>query len=75
MKKIYAAVTIIAVLVVPTFLASCAAVSDDIARIAARQGSNVGDDVARQVPNKGTAVLPAVTRNVNQNKLLDKCSR
>jgi hypothetical protein len=75
MKKIYAAVTIIAISVAPTILAGCAAMSDDIVRIATKQGSNVGDDVARQIPKKRTAVVPVISKSANQNELLKKCSR
>lgn len=75
MKKIYTAVIITALSVVPTFLTGCAAFSDDIARIAAKQANNVGDDIARQVPKKSTAFVPVVPHNANQNTLLQKCSR
>lgn len=74
MIKLNVAVTIIAISVLPKFLAGCAA-TDDIARIASRQGSNVGDDLARQVPNKRTAVSTAVSRNADQYELLDRCRR
>jgi hypothetical protein len=74
MSKLNAIFTIIAISVLPTFLAGCVAISDDIARVAARQGSKAGDDVARQVPKKGAAIVPPLSSNVNQ-ELLDKCSR
>jgi hypothetical protein len=75
MNKIYTAVTIIAISIVPTFLAGCAAISDDIARIVAKPVSNAGDDLVRQVPKKKIAVATVVPMNANQNKLLNKCSQ
>ncbi len=75
MKKVYMAFTIIAITVAPTFLTSCASVSDDIVRVATRQGSSLGDDVTRQASRNGDAAVSAVSRSANQDELLKRCTQ
>ncbi|MBD2012450.1 hypothetical protein H6F96_00265 [Microcoleus sp. FACHB-53] len=87
MKKAY--MGLIAISIVQALLVGCASVSDDIARIATKQGSNLVDDVARTASKQGsnvtddaarqfskneTRVVPATSQNVNSNKLLKKCA-
>jgi hypothetical protein len=75
MKKVYMAFTIIAITVAPTFLTSCASVSDDLVRVVTRQGSSLGDDVTRQASRNGDAAVSAVSRSVNQDELLKRCTQ
>jgi hypothetical protein len=75
MKKVYMAFTIIAITVAPTFLAGCASVSDDLVRVATRQGSSIGDDVTRQASRNGDVAVSTVSRSVNQNELLKRCTQ
>lgn len=87
MKKSY--VVLIALSIAPILLVGCASVSDDVAAIAIKQGSNLSDDIAK-VTKQGrnltddatktfsknkTPVVPVTPENVSLNKLLKKCTK
>jgi hypothetical protein len=73
MKKAY--MGLITLSIVQALLVGCAGVSDDIARIVTKQGSNVTDDAARQFSKNRTALVPVTSKTVNQNKLLKQCTQ
>jgi hypothetical protein len=61
--------------IVQVLLVGCAGVSDDIARVLTKQGSNVTDDAARQFSKNRTALVPVTSKNGNQNELLKQCTQ
>lgn len=88
MKKSY--VVLIAASIAPMLLVGCASVSDDIAKIAIKQGSSVSDDIARTATQQGsnvtddaarqfsknrTPVVPVTSESVNLNELRKKCTK
>jgi hypothetical protein len=73
MKKAY--MGLITLSIVQALLVGCAGVSDDIARIVTKQGSNVTDDAARQFSKNRTALVPVTSKNVNQNEWLKQCTQ
>src|SRR4028118_35600 len=73
MKK--ACMGLITISIVQVLLVGCAGVSDDIARVLTKQGSNVTDEAARQFSKNRTALVPVTSKNGNQNELLKQCTQ